>query len=158
MAIEIPYALRLARLVVPLAMIAGMIWAASASASVRSCSYRNMTRGAVPYVSHVRTNLTSAAVGGANVCTVVSEVVERVQQRGFDLGAGPALIDPGEPWALDHHLVYPRGWPQPTGPIYDPHMHVTLHMLTRRPAQQAHPVLAARSRNSRYWIQLNEYS
>jgi len=31
-------------------------------------------------------------------------------------------------------------------------------MLTRRQAQQAHPVLAATSRTSRYWIELNEYT
>jgi hypothetical protein len=152
-----PHKLRLARLVVALSMVVAMIWTAGASASVRSCSYRNVTHGAVAYVAQVRTNLTSAAVGGANVCTVVSELVRRVQRRGFDLGATRQLIDSGASWALDHHLVYPRGWPQPTGPVYDPHMHVTLRMLAQAQAQQAQPVAGA-SHTSPYWIELNEYS
>lgn len=153
-----PHKLQLARLVVALAVVVPMIWTASASASVRTCSYSNVTRGAVPYVAQVRTNLTSAAVGGANVCTVVSAVVRQVQLRGFDLGAAPHHLDTGESWALNHHLVYPRGWPQPTGPVYDPHMHVRLRMLTRGQAQQAHPVLTGASRTSSYWIELNEYT
>lgn len=158
MAIELSHKLRFARLVVPLSILAPMIWPAGASASVRSCSYKNLTHGAVPYVSHVKTNLTSAAVGGTNVCAVVSEVVKQVQLRGFDLGAAPGLIDTGEPWALDHHLVYPQGWPQPTGPVHDPHVHVTLHMLARGQSQQARRVLAGASRTSPYWIELNEYT
>lgn len=153
-----PHKLQLTRLAVALAVVALMIWTASASASVRACSYTNVTHGAVPYVAQVRTNLTSAAVAGANVCTVVSEVVTQVQLRGFDLGAAPQLIDTGEAWALDHHLVYPRGWPQPTGPVYDPHVHVRLRMLTRGQAQQTQPMLTGASRTSPYWIELNEYT
>jgi len=148
-----PQKLRLARLVVPLSMVVPMIWTAGASASVRTCSFRNMSQGAVPYVAHVRTNLTSVAVGGANVCTVVSKVVGQVQRRGFNLGAAPGFVDTGEWWAVDHHLVYPRGWPHPTGPVFDPHMHVTLRMLAR-----GQPVLAGASHTGRYWIKLNEYA
>ena len=131
---------------------------ASASASVRICSYRNITHGAVPYVAQVRTNLTSAAVGGANVCAVVSELVRRVQRRGFDPGHVHQLVDAGESWALAHRLVYPRGWPQPTGPVVDPHLHVTLRMLAATGARRSGPALARPARARRYWIKLNEYT
>jgi hypothetical protein len=153
-----PHKLQLPRLVVALSVVVPMIWTAGASASVSSCSYRNVTHGAVPYVAQVRTNLTSAAMDGANVCRVVSQVVRQVQLRGFDLGTAQQFIDTAESWALDHHLVYPRGWPKPTGPVYDPHMQVTLRMLARGPAQQGQPVLTCASRTSRYWIKLNEYT
>jgi hypothetical protein len=157
-AIEMPRKLQLPRLVVALSVVVPMIWSAAASASVSNCSYRNLTHGAVPYVAQVRTNLTSAAVDGANVCRVVSQVARHVQLRGFDLGAAQQLIDTGESWALDHHLVYPRGWPKPTGPVYDPHMQVTLRMLARGPAQQGQPVPTGASHTSAYWIELNEYT
>jgi hypothetical protein len=62
-------------------VVISFTWAATASASVRSCSYRNLTYGLVPYVTRATTNLTSAAVDGANVCEIVSEVVTRVQLR-----------------------------------------------------------------------------
>ena len=129
---------------------------ATASTSVRICSYRNITHGAVPYVAQVRTNLTSAAVGGGNVCAVVSELVRRVQRRGFDPGHARQLAGAGESWALAHRLIYPRGWPQPTGPAVDPHMHVTLRMLAR--THRSRPALARPAGASRYWIKLNEYT
>jgi hypothetical protein len=129
---------------------------ASASASVRVCSYRNLTHGAVPYVAQVRTNLTSAAVGGANVCAVVSDLVRRVQRRGFDPGHVRQLAGAGESWALAHRLIYPRGWPQPQGPAQDPHMHVTLHMLAQ--TRRSRPARARPAGASRYWIKLNEYT
>jgi len=143
---------------VALAVVAPMIWTAGASASVSSCSYRNVTHGAVPYVAQVRTNLTSAAVGDANVCTVVSQGRQTGAASRLRPGRRPQLIDTGESWGVNHQLVYPRGWPQPTGPVYDPHMHVRLRLLTRGQAQQPQLVLIGARRTSPYWIELNEYS
>jgi hypothetical protein len=157
-AIEMQRKLRLATLVLPLAVVAPMVWTSSASALPRNCSYANVTHGGVPYVAQVRTNLTSTAVGGASVCTVVSGIVRQVQLRGYDLGATPRLVDMDESWALEHHLVYPAGWPQPTGPIYDPHMHVRLLMLTRGRTQRAQLVPKGPSGTSPLWIELNEYT
>jgi hypothetical protein len=131
---------------------------AGASASVRVCSYRNLADSAGPYVAQVRTNLTSAAVGGANVCAVVSALVTRVQQRGFDPGHVRRLVGAGQSWALVHHLVYPPGWPQPTGPAVDPHLHVTLRMHARTRAQRSGSTLANSGGASGYWIKLNEYT
>lgn len=128
---------------------------ATASASVRSCSYRNLTREPVPYVAQVTTNLTSAAVDGADVCDVVSEAVTQVQLRGYRLGAGPQFVQTDVYWALSHHLVYPTAWPRPGGPVYDPHMRVTLRMIS---LQQTHATVAKGSRRTPYWINLNEYT
>jgi hypothetical protein len=131
---------------------------AGAGASVRVCSYRNLAHSAGPYVAQVRTNLTSAAVGGANVCAVVSELVTRVQQRGYDPGHLRRLVGAGESWALVHRLVYPPGWPQPTGPAVDPHLHVTLRMHARTRARRSGSTLADPGGASGYWIKLNEYT
>jgi len=84
-------------------LVAGVVvvsftWAASASASVRSCSYRNLTQGPVPYVAHVTTNLTSDAVDGADICEVVNEAVTQVQLRGYYLDAGSQLVEDDADW------------------------------------------------------------
>jgi hypothetical protein len=137
-----------------------LAFTAGASASVRSCSYRNPTHGPVPYVAQVATNLTATAAGGAGVCEVVREAVAQVQLRGYDLDARPDFVEGGESWAVSHRLVYPAGWPRPRGPVYDPHMHVTLRMVAVPPAQssEAHGTGEARARTTAYWIKLNEYT
>ena len=139
-----------------LCLAAPAIWPAGASAAVRTCTYRNLERGPVPYVEQVRTNLTSSAVGGGSVCQFVSDLVRQVQRRGYDPGSPRDLLDGDRSFALIHHLVYPPGWPQPTGPVADPHMHVTLRMLEHGAAQKS--PLGGPSRTSRFWIQLNEYT
>ena len=150
-----PRNLNITKLFVGVVAVVSFTCEATASASVRSCSYRNSVYGSVPYVARVTTNLTSAAVGGANVCDVVSAAVTQVQRRGYGLGAAPLFVRADMHWALTHHLVYPRGWPHPNGPVYDPHMHVTLRMISQ---QQAHATGAERSRRTPYWIKLNEYT
>ena len=138
-----------------LVVIVSFTSTASASAAVRSCSYRNLTYGPTPYVTHITTNLTSAAVDGASVCAVVREVVIRVQLRGYALDAGSQFVAADVYWVLSHHLVYPKGWPQPSGPVYDPHMRVTLRMIS---LQQTHATVAEAPRTTPYWIKLNEYT
>ena len=137
-------------------LAAPAIWPAGASAAVRTCTYRNLDRGPVPHVEQVRTNLTSSAIGGGSVCEFVSQLVREVQLRGYDPGSRRPLLDGGRSWSLIHHLVYPPGWPQPTGPVADPHMHVKLRMLEQGQAQKS--PLGAPTRASRFWVELNEYT
>jgi hypothetical protein len=131
---------------------------AAARASVRSCPYRNPAAGAVPYVAHVTTDLSARAAGPAGICAVVKAAVRRAQRLGFTLNGAPRVIEAGSAWSVDHHVVYPRGWPSPAGPVFDPHMHVTLRLV-------AAGTLATRSRRVQdaraghgFWIRFNEYT
>jgi hypothetical protein len=138
-----------------LALAIPLLAAAPAGASVRSCEYRNLTSGRIPYVARVRTDLTPAAVGGGSVCHAVAAVVRRVQRRGYDPGA-LAVAAGGGSWTVRHRLVYPTGWPRPAGPVQDPHMQVTLTLAAPpggapRCAGRAHGAGAAS-----FWITLRE--
>jgi hypothetical protein len=146
---------RVSKLLAAVAVAVCVVFPASASASVHSCLYRNLTHGQVPYIAQVATNLTPAAAGGAGVCEVVRAVVMQVQLRGYDPGSGSPFVDVGNRWTLSHHLVYPNGWPRPRGPVYDPHMHVTLRM-TEQPQAQSRKKASARV--APFWIKLNEYT
>jgi len=152
-----PSALTSRRLLAAATVVACGVFTAGASASVQRCSYRNLASGEVPYVAQVTTNLTSAGAHGASICKVVREAVLQVQRRGYNLDGSAQLRGPHGYWALSHHLVYPRGWPRPTGPVCDPHMHVTLRMVAVRHAG-SRGTGADTSRMARYWITLNEYT
>ena len=132
----------------------------ASAATVRACAYRNPQNGAVPFVEHVTTNLSARAGGPAGVCAVVDAAVSRTQALGFTLPRSPHPIDAGGRWTLDHRLVYPAGWPSPTGPVYDPHMHVTLRLVGGRTmvSQRASATAGAGSGSSGFWIRFDEYA
>lgn len=150
------HTLRIAPLLAALALVVTLIWTASALASVRHCSYRNVTLGPEPYAAQVQTNLVPAAVAGGDVCALVGRIVREVQGFGFDPGALAQVSDAGSSWTLVHRLVYPPGWPAPTGPVQDPHLQVTLYMQDQGGGQAAEAGAAARAGG--YWITLNEYT
>ena len=142
------------------ALAASLSFAATASASVRGCAFRNAAGGSLPYVEQVTTNLTSSALGGGSVCAAVRAAVRRVQLIGYELGGTRRVAEANRSWLVAHDLVFPRGWPAPSGPVYDPHVRVVLHLVSRVPPGSA-PALgtvAGRRRGHRYWIRLNEYT
>ena len=128
----------------------------ASAATVRACAYRNPQNGAVPFVEHVTTDLSARAGGPAGVCAVVDAAVSRTQALGFTLPRSPHPIDAGGRWTLDHRLVYPAGWPSPTGPVYDPHMHVTLRLVSRCGSPSALSVRAAGAHA--IWISFQEWA
>jgi hypothetical protein len=151
---------RVHMLVLATAVAASLSFAATATASVRSCAFRNPAGGALPYVRQVTTNLTSSALGGGSVCAAVRAAVRRVQLIGYELGGTRRVVDANRSWVVAHDLVFPNGWPAPSGPVYDPHMRVVLHLVSPSPPGSA-PALGTvpgRRHGHRYWIRLNEYT
>jgi hypothetical protein len=98
--------------------------------------------------------MTRAAADEATVCKVVNDAVRQVQLRGYDLDQRPAVVEADGLWKIDHHLVYPTGWPDPRGPVDDPRMKVVLHLSSTQDRTGATHV-AGRSAES-YWISFSE--
>jgi hypothetical protein len=128
-------------------LLIGLACAPAAVARTGACRVDQATGARAPYVAQVRTNLTAAAIGGGSVCAYVRRLVGSVQREGYAPTAG--FLSGTGLWTLHHHLVYPAGWPRPSGPVWDPHVHVTLWLAA---------AASAGATVRPCWIALNEYT